>query len=365
MKQETLRESAVLSVDPNSTDKGIWRAFLIAADVQGSSGFYPADVLERDGASAFPTGTHVYFDHPTVGEETERPERSVLDLAGYLIDDAAFEENEDGRGLFSRIQFTESARHLVSQIAKVVGLSIRAAGQIEETPSGERIVRQISEGLSVDVVTRAGAGGRLVAMTESATLESPPANQAGASSAESAASTNHVPSTLGSGDLRNEVIALKESLQDRIEQFSVDLARNTEQLRETRREAEKQTRENAKLAEAITFLRERAETAEQKMKESKRNGDMFAELLKSGLPVPSMVRIAESIRPEDDVHEKITLERDYTKKLMRESERSTLEHRESSGQLGLTESVTTSYSSSSSSDSDLNEVRDLLQGGTY
>lgn len=356
MNQETLRESATLTLDPRS-GKGIWRACLIEADVQGSSGYYPAEVLERDGSTAFPAGTHIYFDHPTGTEEAERPERSVRDLAGYLLDDAAFEEGPDGRGLFSRVQFTENAKSLVQELKEVIGLSIRAAGQIEETPSG-RIVRQISQGLSVDLVTRAGAGGRLVTMTESAKPDSPPAEQTG--TAATAAAT--IPSTTGTGTLISEVASMKESVSDRLDQLSVDVARMAQKLQESERTAEKQARENAKLAEAITFLRDRAETADQRMKESKNTGDVLTELLEAKLPLPSMIRIAQSYRPDQDLHESITHEREYYKKLVRETERGSLEAREPSG-LGLTESAS-SYSTSSSS-SDLAEIRDLLAGGTY
>src|SRR5690554_7670050 len=56
--------------------KGIWRIKLIEGDVHGSSGYYPASVLERDGATAFPAGTHIYLDHPTWEEDWQRPERS-------------------------------------------------------------------------------------------------------------------------------------------------------------------------------------------------------------------------------------------------------------------------------------------------
>ncbi|MCP9209506.1 hypothetical protein [Streptomyces cucumeris] len=356
MNPETLRESAILSVDPQSADKGIWRAFLIAADIQGSSGYYPAEVLQRDGSRAFPAGTHVYFDHPTGSEEVERPERSVRDIAGYLLDDAAFEEGLEGRGLFSRIQFTESAKPLVSELARIVGLSIRAAGQIEETPSG-RVVRHISEGLSVDLVTRAGAGGRLVSMTESATSESPPAEKDGAASQGSAAT---IPSTIGTGALLSEVASMKDTLGDRIEQLSVDVARMSQQLKEAHRETEKQARQNQNLNETVTFLRDRAEKTDQKMAESKHLGDVLTELLEAGLPVPSMIRLAKGWQPGQDLHEQINHEREYLKKVMRDSERGALsaEHRESS-HLGLTEST----SFSSTSDSDLAEIRDLLAGG--
>lgn len=361
MSQETLRESALLSPDSKSPEKGIWRAFLIAADVQGSSGYYPAEVLERDGAKAFPAGTHVYFDHPSGAEEMDLPERSVLKIAGYLLDDAAFEEAPEGRGLFSRIQFTEKAKPIAKELHSVIGLSIRAAGQIEETASGQRIVRSIEQGLSVDLVTRAGAGGRLVTMTESATPESPPAEQT-ASAALTAAATA-IPSTTGTGALLSEVASMKETFADRVEDLSVNVAKMAQQLQESRRESEKQARENAKLAEAITYLRDRADAADKALKESKTTGDVLTELLEAKLPLPSMIRIAQSYRPDQDLHESITHEREYLKQLRRETERGTLaEGREASG-LGLTES--SSAFAPGTSDSDMAEIRSLLGGGSY
>lgn len=361
MSQETLRETALLAAEAQSAEKGIWRALLIAADVQGSSGYYPAEVLMRDGPKAFPAGTHIYFDHPSGSEEMDRPERSVKDIAGFLLDNAAFEETADGRGLFSRIQFTEKAKPLVKELHQVIGLSIRAAGQIEETSSGQRIVRSIEHGLSVDVVTRAGAGGRLVTMTESATSESPPAEQTATAANQAAAA---IPSTIGTGALLSEVAAMKDTLSDRVEDLSVNVAKMAQQLQEARRESEKQARENAKLQEAITYLRDRAETADKALKESKSTGDVLSELLEAKLPLPSMMRIAKSHRPDQDLHESITHEREYLKQLRRETERDALnESGRESSHLGLTEST---YSSpSSSNDSDLNEIRDLLKGGAY
>lgn len=359
MSTETLRETAILSEDAQSPEKGIWRALLIAADVQGSSGYYPAEVLKRDGARAFPAGTHIYFDHPSESEEMDLPERSVLKIAGYLLDDATFEETPEGRGLFSRIQFTEKAKPIAKELHSVIGLSIRAAGQIEET-AGQRIVRSIQQGLSVDLVTRAGAGGRLVTMTESATPESPPAEQTASTAAPAASAA--IPSTIGTGTLLSEVAALKDTLSDRVEQLSVDVARMASQLQESRRESEKQMRESVKLQETITYLRDRAENADKALKESKTTGDVLTELLEAKLPLPSMIRIAQSYRPDQDLHESITHEREYLKQLRRETERGALsEGREPSG-LGLTESST---SFSSTGDSDLAEIRSLLGGGTY
>lgn len=359
MSTETLRETAILSEDAQSPEKGIWRALLIAADVQGSSGYYPAEVLKRDGARAFPAGTHIYYDHPSESEEMDLPERSVLKIAGYLLDDATFEETPEGRGLFSRIQFTEKAKPIAKELHSVIGLSIRAAGQIEET-AGQRIVRSIQQGLSVDLVTRAGAGGRLVTMTESATPESPPAEQT-ASTAVHTASAAAIPSTTGTGALLSEVASMKETLSDRVEQLSVEVARMASRLTEAQRKSEEQTRENQKLAETITFLRERTESTDQKMAESKKLGDVLTELLEAKLPVPSMIRLAQAWQPGMDLHEQINHEREYLKKVLRENERGVLEHREAS-QLGLTESSSTF---ATGSDSDLAEIRSLLGGGSY
>jgi signal transduction histidine kinase len=358
MSTETLRETAILSGDAQSSEKGIWRALLIAADVQGSSGYYPAEVLKRDGARAFPAGTHIYFDHPSESEEMDLPERSVLKIAGYLLDDATFEETPEGRGLFSRIQFTEKAKPIAKELHSVIGLSIRAAGQIEET-AGQRIVRSIQQGLSVDLVTRAGAGGRLVTMTESAAPESPPAEQIASAATQAAAA---IPSTTGTGALLSEVASMKETLADRVEQLSVEVARMASRLTEAQRKSEEQTRENQKLVETITFLRERTESTDQKMAESKKLGDVLTELLEAKLPVPSMIRLAQSWQPGMDLHEQISHEREYLKKVLRENERGVLEHRETS-QLGLTES--TSPFSPGSSDSDMAEIRSLLGGGSY
>lgn len=196
-------------------------------------------------------------------------------------------------------------------------------------------------------------------MTESATPESPPAEQT-ASAATQAATA--IPSTIGTGALLSEVAALKDTLSDRVEQLSVDVARMASQIQESRRQSEKQAAENAKLQEAITFLRDRAETADKALKESKTTGDVLTELLEAKLPLPSMIRIAQSYRPDQDLHESITHEREYLKQLRRETERGALnEGREPSG-LGLTESSTTF---SSAGDSDLAEIRSLLGGGAY
>lgn len=153
-ERATLRETA----------KGRWRIQLIEADVQGSSGYYPAAVLERDIAKAFPAGTQIFVDHPTESEEYERPERSVRDLVGVLVRDAWYENGTDGHGGFGDVQVFPDFKESVQAWAPYVGMSIRAMGLRDENGTVTELIR----GQSVDIVTRAGAGGRLVEMIEAA-----------------------------------------------------------------------------------------------------------------------------------------------------------------------------------------------------
>ena len=356
-----LTESASLLGGPADKTKGIWRSRIIEADVDGSSGHYPAEVLRRDGARAFPAGTHVFFDHPTEREEDERPERSVLDLAGYFLDDAHYEDGPDGRGLFTRIQFTEAAKNHIRDLSSVIGLSIRAAGEVEVTAQG-RIVRSIAQGLSVDLVTRPGAGGRLVNMTESVTKpDSPPAEGTSTTKIEESSS-----STGGTGALRSEVASLRESLSDRIEQLSVDQGRLSQVLRESAKLIKQIADEHTAIREQLASINDRQAAADQKLAESKKNSDVLAELLKSGLPVPSQVRIAESHIPGEDLHAKLNAEREYLKKVIRESERGELSRSESSSNLGLVESALgpADFSSTVSND-EMADMDDVLSGKLY
>jgi len=159
-RQVTLTESARLTEAAGGKPTSArFRARLIAGDIQGSSGFYPAKTL-RESAGAFHAGLPVYLDHPSISEAYERPERSVRDLAGKLATEARYE----GDGLYATIEVFPHMTALVESLAEFIGLSIRASGEtapsVSESIRGP-IVTAITAAESVDLVTRAGAGGRL------------------------------------------------------------------------------------------------------------------------------------------------------------------------------------------------------------
>ncbi|WP_326646677.1 hypothetical protein OG884_18790 [Streptosporangium sp. NBC_01755] len=143
-----------------------FRARLIAGDVQGSSGYYPAAML-RQHAGVFRAGLPVYLDHPGVTEAYERPERSVRDLAGRLATPATYQ----GDGLYADVEVYPHWAPVIEAMADDIGMSIRATGTVEASTQQHirgPIVTSLTEATSVDFVTTPGAGGRIVALLESA-----------------------------------------------------------------------------------------------------------------------------------------------------------------------------------------------------
>lgn len=136
----------------------------------GSSGYYSREVVEA-AAPLFAVGTHMYFDHPTASENADRPERSVRDLAAVITEAGTVDKTTGGvRG---KVQPLAPYRQLLTDetFAKNVGVSIR--GSASDIVLGEAEGRRgpIVEGLehitSVDFVTRAGRGGKVLQVLES------------------------------------------------------------------------------------------------------------------------------------------------------------------------------------------------------
>ena len=135
----------------------------------GSSAFYPAEVLKRDGPKVFGAGTHVYLNHATAAEEAARPEGDVRNLAGVLTTAAEYRETHaKGPGLYARMKVFADHGTMVEEKAAHVGMSIRASGVAEsgKTRDGKPVLKELTGAESVDVVTRAGAGGMI--LTEAA-----------------------------------------------------------------------------------------------------------------------------------------------------------------------------------------------------
>jgi hypothetical protein len=143
----------------------------------GSSGYYPKEVLERDGPKVFLEGTKMYADHPTAAEEAGRPERSIRDLAAVLTTAGRWQDmGPDGPGLYAEAKVYEAWRKPLDEMAADTGVSIRALGRARMGEVDGRkgpIVESIVSVKSVDFVTDAGRGGRIVPLAEAARNRTP------------------------------------------------------------------------------------------------------------------------------------------------------------------------------------------------
>lgn len=132
----------------------------------GSSGTYPKETIEAAGRDkVFGQGLHMYLDHATEAQEWERPEGSLRDLVGVLTEDAYWDD--EAGGLVAEAKIFSHWKPIISEMAEDIGVSIRASGEVSEA-SGQRVVTKLTEARSVDFVTRAGRGGRVLELMESA-----------------------------------------------------------------------------------------------------------------------------------------------------------------------------------------------------
>lgn len=140
----------------------------IATPGWGSSGYYSPDVLEAAGDQrVFPAGTHMYVNHPTATENYERPVRDLTMLAAVLAEDAVW----TGDRLKAKVTTFSNWRKPLAEMAPYIGVSMRAGAEVMEGEAEGRkgtIITAITEGLSVDFVTRAGRGGEITTVLEDA-----------------------------------------------------------------------------------------------------------------------------------------------------------------------------------------------------
>lgn len=133
----------------------------IIAPGRGSTGMYTAPNL-AESAPLFVPGTHMFFDHQTMTEEWERPERSVRDLAGVF--ESGAEIMPDG-SLEADIKVYPSANGIIRERWADIGVSINGWSVEEIGPDG--VVPVLAGIQSVDFVTRAGAKGAVLEVLES------------------------------------------------------------------------------------------------------------------------------------------------------------------------------------------------------
>jgi hypothetical protein len=275
---QQLIEAAKMSGD-QLTGK-VWKVKVIEGNRRGSSAFYPAEVVEA-GAHLFKKGTRVYRNHPSANEKWDRPERDINDIIGVFESDSVFE----GGDLYANVKFYEEHRASIKEKAEdgVIGMSIRAAGDVEETADGP-VLKAFTSVSSVDVVTTAGAGGGFEKLIESAKENS--ASESGAESLEEKDQSTMDPK-------------LAEALDALVEATKANTA-TTASLVER---LDKQDKAATELAEA------ERKAAEEEGKLSP--ADIAGKLVEAELPKAAQARVLALVEAGKDLDESIKAEKDY------------------------------------------------------
>jgi len=157
-------------------------------NLSNPSRYYPAEILRRDGATAFPSGTHMYWNHPTESEQSERPEGDLCNLAAVFVSNPAYDDaGPDGPGSYVKAKAFGEYKHALEELAPHIGVSINAGGHAidgeVEGREGQIVtellpVRPLSSSKSmtastVDFVTRPSAGGHILQLFEGAGRAAP------------------------------------------------------------------------------------------------------------------------------------------------------------------------------------------------
>lgn len=148
-----------------------YKVRLIEGNRLGSSGYYPAETLLRDGPRIFKKGTPMYIDHQTPDEKVLKPFGSIDTYAGELAEDAYY----DGDGLYAEVEVFEHQAPKIKALKDKIGISIRARGKtIAGNINGKSVpvFTELTEARSADFVVKAGAGGKIMQILESAVEDS-------------------------------------------------------------------------------------------------------------------------------------------------------------------------------------------------
>ena len=194
----------------------------------GSSGYYSPDVLKRDGPNIFRAGLLSFWDHPTMTEAEDRPERTLRDLAAVLTSNASWDDKGPaGPGLYADARVFGPYREAVNELAPHIGVSIRASGRVSEGEAegkSGRLIDELVDAASVDFVTRPGAGGKVLQLFESAGRSGKVFESARQSSAHTAQEAN-VPDPTALEEAQTQIQALTSE---------VDRLRSRDILRDAR-----------------------------------------------------------------------------------------------------------------------------------
>lgn len=146
----------------------------LIAPGKGSAAYYTPEALKQAATDGIFDNAQIYINHATKTEQSARPEGNWHDLAGGIVGKPYYlESHKQGPGLYGKAIFTPQYAPEIRAKAAISGMSIRANGDAVMESSGRPqlreglpVLKKFTSAESVDIVTKAGAGGMI--LTESA-----------------------------------------------------------------------------------------------------------------------------------------------------------------------------------------------------
>ena len=153
-------------------DDGMVLIKIIDAGV-GTCGLYSAEVLKKAcEANKFPAGLQMFANHQTAEERAKRPEGEIEKLAAITRENGYWDEQgPDGPAVYAKSQVMANWRPTMEALASDIGTSWDGSCAYTWGEVGGRempIVEEILHVKSVDFVTRAGRGGKIMSLQEAA-----------------------------------------------------------------------------------------------------------------------------------------------------------------------------------------------------
>lgn len=280
---------AVAPMEQTETGKA-WKLKIIEGDVQGSSAYYPKEVLEAQSDIVAPN-TRIYLDHPSLTESEDRPERSARDIIGYFRTGSTYENGS----LVAEAEFFSEWQTWVKERAQVgvIGMSIRGSGQVEES-DGVPTLKRFDRIMSVDLVSEAGARGGFEEILESKRADAQ----------------------------KVEVSELDKELKEALDAQVADVKAMTESA--------------SKLIEVVEALVEAVKPAPvEKIDPATEVGSLTEALIESGLTKTQRERVLTAIEGGAELTEAIKAEKDLQAEILSESAELEGNLRESKASEGL------------------------------
>lgn len=158
-----------------ATDRDmVYRVRIITAG-QGSSAFWPVDVLQRDLELALPVGSQSHMNHPTPSEEWQFPSRRADTVIGKKLTPVEYVASE--QSFYADYEFDAKLKTTLEQFFDVLAMSVYLyteadPGDAHGLPT-DIITRIVPHPVnSCDMVAHAGANGAIVSkVSESLGLE--------------------------------------------------------------------------------------------------------------------------------------------------------------------------------------------------